>query len=490
MLTRRTLIGSLLACPTLARGSEDWIPLFDGRSLEGWKANENTGSFKVVDGQITADGPRSHLFYTGPVRNADFKNFELKLEVLTRSGANSGVHFHTRFQEKGWPVGGFEVQVNNTYRGEGAYRERKKTGSLYGVRNVYKQIARDDEWFQLQIAARGSRVQIRVNETLLVDYVEPDPPVRVDPGFERILGHGTFALQCHDPGSKVFFRNILVRPLPDDLSATSGRPVADALYRELLRLGNENYPVVDYHVHLRPGMALEELLRESRRHGIQYGIAVNGGLGQRVTGDAGAEAFLASVRGQPVFAAFQAEGREWVKMFSKATLEKFDYLFTDSMTFTDDSGRRMRLWIPSEVGEIPDPERFMDMFVSRTLGVLNSEPIDIYVNPTFLPDVIGAQYERLWTPERRSKVIEALRRNDVALEINNRYRLPSPVFIQEAKKAGVKFAFGTNNGGLRDLGRLEHCVEMVKQCGLTWQDIWVPKPEGEKAIQRRGLKAN
>jgi len=141
--------------------------------------------------------------------------------------------------------------------------------------------------------------------------------------------------------------------------------------------------------------------------------------------------------------------------------------------------------MPSEVGEIKDPERFMDMFVSRTLGVLNNEPIDIYVNPTFLPDVISAQYDRLWTPERRTKVIEALRRNDVALEINNRYRLPSPVFLREAKKAGVKFAFGTNNGGLRDLGRLEYSVAMVKECGLTWQDIWIPKPDGEKAVQRR-----
>jgi len=196
------------------------------------------------------------------------------------------------------------------------------------------------------------------------------------------------------------------------------------------------------------------------------------------------------MQGQPVFVAFQAEGREWVKMFSKPTLAKFDYLFTDSMTFTDDDGRRMRLWIPSEVGEIRDPERFMDMFVSRTLGVLNHEPIDIYVNPTFLPDVIAAQYDRLWTPERRSKVIEALRRNDVALEINNRYRLPSATFIKEARQAGVRFAFGTNNGGVRDLGRLEHSVAMVRECGLTWQDIFVPKPDGEKPVQKRGLPAD
>lgn len=486
MVTRRALMGSFLAVPALARGGEEWIPLFDGRSLSGWKASENPDSFRVRDGQIAAGGPRAHLFYSGPVRNADFKNFELRLDVRTRPGSNSGVYFHTRFQQKGWPAQGFEVQINNTYRGEGDYRERKKTGSLYGVRNVYKSMARDEEWFQLEIAVRGPQVQVRVNGTLLVDYVEADPPVQVDPAFARVLGRGTFALQGHDPGSLVFFRNIRVRPLPDDLPAPP-RPAADAIYRELMRLGNANYPLVDFHVHLRPGMQLEDLLRQSRRDGIQYGIAVNGGVGQGVTDDAGAEAFLKRLEGQPVFRAFQAEGREWIKMFSKATLGKFDYLFTDAMTFTDEAGRRMRLWIPGEVGEIKDAERFMDMLVSRTLGVINDEPIDIYVNPTFLPEAIGAQYDRLWTPARRARLIEALRRNDVALEINNRYRLPSPVFIREARQAGVKFTFGTNNGGAGDLGRLEYGLEMVKECGLSWQDFWVPKPEGEKAIQRRSL---
>ena len=486
-LSRRSLLGSLLALPSLGGGQQDWVPLFDGKSLTGWTPSENPGSFKVADGRIAADGPRAHLFYSGSVGNADFRNFELKLDVLTRPGANSGVYFHARFQPKGWPAQGFEVQINNTYRGEGDYRERKKTGSLYGVRNVYKTMARDDEWFQLRIGVAGSRVQIWVNETLLVDYVEPDPPVRVDPDFARVLARGTFALQGHDPGSRVFFRNILVRPLPDNLPATPGRPVADGLYRDLMRLGNQNFPLVDYHVHLKTGLTLEDALRESRRLGIGYGIAINAGLRQPVTDDAGAEAFLKTLQGQPVFSALQAEGREWVKMFSAATVAKFDYVITDSMTFTDDQGRRMRLWIPKEVGEIPDPERFMDLYLNRTLGVLDQEPIDIYVNPTFLPDVIAGQYDRLWTPERRAKVIEAARRNDVALELNNRYRLPSPVFIKEAKQAGVKFTFGTNNGGPRDLGRLEYGVEMVKTCGLTWQDIWVPKPDGQKPVQKRGL---
>jgi histidinol phosphatase-like PHP family hydrolase len=175
-----------------------------------------------------------------------------------------------------------------------------------------------------------------------------------------------------------------------------------------------------------------------------------------------------------------------VTLFSRETAAKFDYIFTDAMTWSDDNGRRMRLWIKEEVGEIKDKQQFMDTLVKRAVGILDHEPIDIHANPTFLPDVIAAEYDELWTPERMQKVIEAAKRNDIAIEISNRYRLPSPAFIKLAKKAGVKFSFGTNNGD-KNLGRDEYGIEMVKQCGLTWQDMFLPKPDGEKAAQRKGM---
>jgi hypothetical protein len=488
LLSRRELTSLLLALAPAAVRADDregWIPLFDGKSLTGWTAAEHTASWRVSDGCLTADGPRSHLFYSGPVRSATFKNFELKADVLTRPGANSGIYFHTRFQQSDWPAEGFEVQVNNTHRGEGAYRERKKTGSLYGVRNVYKQLVGDDQWFQLHVVVRGRRVEIRVNGTLVVDYVEPDPPVR-EPGTTGcVLGRGTFALQCHDAGSKVSFRNILVKPLPDNATAPDAEPpLADDVYRRILHMNASNYPMVDYHVHLKGGLTIDQALANSRRTGIAYGIAVNCGLGFPISSDAGVRKFVTSMQGQPVYLALQGEGREWVKLVSKEAVAKFDYVFTDAMTFTDDRGKRMRLWIPQEVGEIADEQAFMETYVDRILGVMRHEPIDIYVNPTFLPDVIAAHYDALWTPARMQKVIDAAVSNDVAIEINARYRLPSAAFIKLAKKSGAKFSFGTNNGDA-NLGRLEYSLAMVDQCGLEWQDIFVPKPDGEKPIQRR-----
>ena len=482
-ISRRGLLGSLLAVPLVSGADNEWRPLFDGHSLEGWKASENTGSWKVVDGLLAADGPRSHLFYVGPVHGAEFKNFELKAEVLTRAGCNSGIYFHTRFQPTGFPDKGFEVQVNNTYVGERNYREHKKTASLYAIRNIYKALVKDEEWFQMHISVRGNRAQVRLNDMLVVDYVQPDPPV-TPPHFEgRVIDRGTFALQCHNDGSRAFFRNILVRPLPDEL-ALSDPPAADDTFREILRLNAENYPVVDYHVHLKGGLTIDEALAESRRTGLQYGIAINCGLNFPVSSDEGARNYLDRMRGKPVFVALQGEGREWVKLVSRETIAKFDYVFTDAMTFTDDNGKRMRLWIKEEVGEIKDPQRFIDMYVKRIAGVLENEPIDIYANPTFLPEQIASDYDALWTAERISAVINAAKKNDVAIEINNRYRIPNSTFIRAAKKAGLKFSFGTNNAD-RMLGRCEYGLSMVKECGLAAGDFFVPRPEGAKPVQRR-----
>jgi hypothetical protein len=479
--SRRELLASLCALPALAVESDPWIPLFDGKSLQGWKENR-PGSWNVRDGALVADGPLCHIFYTGPVRSAAFRNFELKAEVMTRPGANSGVYFHTQYDAGDWPKNGFEVQVNNTHRGAGDYREYKKGGSLYGVRNVYKAFAKDNEWFRLHILVRGKQVQVRLNDLLLVDYVEAEPPAT-----QVALGAGTFALQCHDPNSKVHYRNIMVRALPDDLATPGERPVVDDIYRKVLAYGAANVPVVDYHVHLKGGWAIEQALEHSRKHGIQYGIALNCGKQMGAETDREALEFINALQGQPVFVAMQAEGREWVTMFSPETVARFDYVFTDSMTWTDDNGRRMRTWIKQEVGEIADPQRFMDTLVKRAVGILTDEPVDIYVNPTFIPDVIGERYDELWTPSRMDRVIEAAVKNGVAIEINNRYKLPGPAFLKRAKAAGAKFSFGTNNDGA-NIGRNEYGFQMADELGLKWQDFFVPKPHGEKPIQVKGFR--
>lgn len=185
-----------------------WELLFDGKSIEDWKASDSPGTFSVRDGEIIVHGPRSHLFYLGPIHQHKFKNFELQADVLTRRGANSGIYFHTTWQPTGWPNDGFEVQVNNSHS------DPKRTAALYDVKDNYAAVASDDEWFTMNIRVEGNHVVTRVNGNLIVDYIEAaDWSAPKDhPG--RRIASGTFALQGHDPASETHFRNIKVRVLP------------------------------------------------------------------------------------------------------------------------------------------------------------------------------------------------------------------------------------------------------------------------------------
>ncbi len=472
---------ALLLGPAVAASADGdgWVSLFDGRSLRGWKAAENAKTFRVEDGCIVAHGPRAHLFHSG-----DFRNFEFEAEALAKPGANSGIFFHTAFQKEGWPEQGFEVQICNTEPEHDGYLEMKKTGSLYGVRNVYTQVVRDNEWFRVSISVRAKRVQVRIDGALLVDYVEPDMP---GASRGRRLSRGAFALQGHDAGSEVRFRNLRVRRLPDDVADDAKPEPFDDVAKTLLKLGGDNFPLVDFHTHLKGGLTLEQTLDHMRKTGINHGIAVNGGVGFPITNDAGIEAFRQSMKGAPCFIGLQAEGREWPTLFSKEAIAKFDYVFTDAMTIVDHRGKRARLWMKDEV-DIPDKQAFMDHLVDTILGILDNEPVDIYANATYLPEVIAREYDALWTPERMDRVIAAAVRNGVAIEISAGLRIPSLAFLKRAKAAGVKFTLGTNNGD-PNLGRLEYALRMVEELGLTWQDMWMPKPDGRKPVQVRARKA-
>jgi hypothetical protein len=485
-MTRRMFVGAVAAA-SLLRADEGWVELFNGHTLDGWRPSENKASWKVINGSLAADGPRSHLFYTGPLHDASFKNFQLEVECLAHPGCNSGAYFHTAYQETGFPIKGFEVQVNNTATGEGSYRERKKTGSLYGIRNIYKRFIADDQWFKIKVLVRGKSVQIRLDGMLVVDYVEPTPPVIPD-GLEteRFLDRGTFALQCHNNGSKALFRSIRVKPLPDDLATPGEAPVVDDTFRQIIQLGRHNLPMVDYHVHLKEGLNLEQALARSRRDGIEYGIAINCGRFNPVQDDQGARDFVDRMKGQPCFVAMQAEGREWTQTFSRSTVALFDYVFTDAMTWTDNRGRRLRLWIPAELGTIPDTQEFMETLVERTVGILNDEPIDIYANPTYLPPVIAKDYDALWTEDRIGRVISAAAKNHVAIELNDRYKIPSASVVRMARAAGCKFTFGTNDSSPNDLQRSEYGVRMAQECQLAWQDFFVPGAWWPRAIERKG----
>jgi len=186
-----------------------WVSLFDGKSLDNWKVGSNAGTFTIENETIVAHGNVAHLFYAGDVQQHNFKNFEFKADVMTTPGSNSGIYFHTEYQESDWPKKGYEAQVNNSHS------DWRRTGSLYAIQDVKEVFVKDNEWFTEYIKVKDKRIIIKLNDNTVVDYTEPDN-VQREKGMEgRVLSSGTFALQGHDPRSKVFFKNIMVKALPD-----------------------------------------------------------------------------------------------------------------------------------------------------------------------------------------------------------------------------------------------------------------------------------
>src|SRR5690606_11492638 len=145
----------------------EWQVLFDGKSLDGWKINENKESWSVEDGAIKSSGERSHLFYVGD--DKPFKNFHFYAEVLTKENSNAGIFFHTKWQDKDWPAHGYEAQVNNTYK-----PDPQKTGTLYNTVRVTEAPAEDNKWFKYEIIVEGKRIRILIDGKQVVDYTEPD----------------------------------------------------------------------------------------------------------------------------------------------------------------------------------------------------------------------------------------------------------------------------------------------------------------------------
>ena len=471
------IIASLILFSCSSTNKNEWQSLFDGQSLDGWKAAENKASFRIEDGALVCEGPRAHLFYSGDINNGIFKNFELKAEVMTTPGANSGIYFHTAFQEEGWPSQGYEVQVNNSHKGVDDYVELKKTGSLYAIRNIFMQFVGDNEWFKLHFIVKGNRVKIFVNGVQTVDYVEPENAFRTEDYAGRLLSNGTFAIQCHDPESKVLYKNIMIKPLPDDAAFEDMRPVYSDQYNNTVTdLHMKGFPLIDFHVHIKGDMTMDSALQMMRYTGINYGIAVNCGLDFPINTDEKLKSYIdENLESLPVFKAMQAEGREWVDIFSEEAINTFDYVFTDAMTYTEADGNRVHLWKPEEV-HIDDKQKFMDMYVGYIVNIINNEPIDIYVNATFLPKIIADQYDELWTEARMDKVIDALVTNNVAFEISSRYEIPNLAFIKRAKNQGVKFSLGTNNSGMDELrNKLDYCFKVMKEADLKTEDMYMPE---------------
>jgi hypothetical protein len=184
--------GASFGAQSAGDSSAGWKRIFDGKTLNGWKANESPESWSVQDGAIVGRGNRSHLFYM----EQECENCEFKAMVKLNKGGNSGMYFRAVF-EPGWPHG-YEAQVNNSHK------DPVRTGSLYNMVKIYEQLVPDDTWWEQHIIADGNHIIIKVNGKTVVDYTDE----------KNTYTKGYLAFQQHDPGSVVMYKDVMMKVLP------------------------------------------------------------------------------------------------------------------------------------------------------------------------------------------------------------------------------------------------------------------------------------
>ena len=436
-------------------------------ALDSWKSTTN-GSVKGEEISVAA----GETLTTG----GDYRNFDLTGQAYAENGAEAALLFHSDGQK------GYEVLFHN-----GPIDGTRKTGSLSTVRNLYRSLGEDGQWFDFEIAVREKNISVKINGTDVVCYTEPDLPYRIEANKDKVLGRGGFALV----GKKgdVKFRDLTVTMLQDGVvNPNDTLPAIDETTDQVIRLQQENFPVIDYHVHLKGGLTKEQAHAMEMNYGINYGVAPNvgeGGVGRMLKDDQEALEYYEEVKPMAFLMGVQGEGRRWIVQFSPEVLNKFDYLFTDAMTVVD-KGRICRIYRPEEVHlDGRTKQQYMDMIVDQTVKILTNEPADIYANATYIPEQgWNDDYDMYWTDERVDKVLDVLEKYDIALEISPRYKIPSFNVIKKAKARGLKFTFGTNNVNA-DFGRCEYAIQAIKECGITADDIWFPsmsKRANRKAV--------
>ncbi|HEV3198576.1 MAG TPA: hypothetical protein VGZ73_11725 [Bryobacteraceae bacterium] len=243
----------------------------------------------------------------------------------------------------------------------------------------------------------------------------------------------------------------------------------------------DGVPYVDYHVHVGDEISVDRAVELSKQRGVKFGLLQHAGLpghGYAVTDDDTLAAWVRSLEGKPVFKGIEAESVNWMSAFSKGAIAKLDYVQADALGLPDRSGAPMQIWRPDF--RPANPQEFMDRYVDFQLQRISTEPIDIFVVPAFLPESLLPDYDRLWTPRRMRTVIEAALKMKVALEIDCRFRVPHLRFLEIAKAAGVKFAFGSNYQTSDGIGDIRYCVEMYRRLRLTMDRFFRPAGAGRR----------
>ena len=192
-------------------GAEGFMPLFDGKSLDGWAgAREN---YEVIDGTIRCKPKKGGVLYF----DKEFSDFVARVEFRLPPGGNNGLAIRYPGAGPGDPayVGMCELQVLDDSAEKYAKLDpRQYHGSVYGIVPAKRGFLRPvGEWNFQEVTVKGSQVKVELNGTVIVDadvskiddYMANSP----HPGKDRTSGYFGFA----GHGDPVEFRAVSIKPL-------------------------------------------------------------------------------------------------------------------------------------------------------------------------------------------------------------------------------------------------------------------------------------
>jgi histidinol phosphatase-like PHP family hydrolase len=224
-----------------------------------------------------------------------------------------------------------------------------------------------------------------------------------------------------------------------------------------------SFPLIDYHVHLTELFTIEMAVKLSEELNVKFGIVEHPGPYTGIQTDDDLKRYIENLRKYPVYIGLQPVYRNWSDRFSKNVLDQLDFVLMDADTVPLGNDAYLEIWRHNNY--IADIPAFMTLYMNHIENILKHEPITIFARPTYLPVNFGRYYDTLWTDDRVHKIINLAKDRDIAFEISTPMHVPKKEIIIAAKKAGLKFTFGTNARN-SDAGKLHYGLKMVAECGL------------------------
>ena len=243
---------------------------------------------------------------------------------------------------------------------------------------------------------------------------------------------------------------------------------------ENLNPANASFPLMDLHVHRSDKQSIEQIVEKSKRMGITFGVMENVAP-WGITNDEQMQAYIDAIKPYPVYVGLQPMSPGWSKNFSKDIIAQADYIAMDPQMIPNANGYGEDVQVWEYATYIDDAEAFMERNMEHYMQILaGDDPIDIFACPLLLPYCIEREYQKLWTKKRLQTIIDAAKARNIAIEISDMMRVPDEEFILMAKRAGLKFTFGSDTRDEKT-GRLVYCKQVARRCGLTEKDFFVPK---------------